>query len=231
MKNDIRTLIELRLNSSCINVATLFNGEAFDRELIKRIFPMLSYELLHEADKTISSMLEEAGADACQKICYSDVYEDFISDDSNADRYEKIDDALQGSEMSREQCYIVLKEMLPNEFELQEKINPRGERFLINMIVSYVSHAFLHLLIQNDAGIAITWGPSCTDEEERATHALFYGQNMLLKDAVSKGFNVAYGCKCGSFRCETNQANYRLLNQLREPYKKSLLQKIKQIFS
>ncbi|MFV0446925.1 MAG: hypothetical protein ACK5MF_00395 [Vibrio sp.] len=231
MKNDIRTLIELRLNSSCINVATLFNGEAFDHELIKRIFPMLSYELLHEADKTISSMLEDAGADACQKICYSDVYEDFISDDSNSERYEQIDDALQGSEMTREQCYVVLKEMLPNELELAERINPRGELFLRNIIISYVSHAFLHLLIKNDANMTITWGPSCTDEEARAAHALLYGQSMLLKDAVFNGFNVAYGCKCGSFEYETNQANHKLLNQLRKPYKKSLLQTIKQIFS
>ncbi len=231
MRDDIRTLIESRLNSSHINVATLFNGESFNRELIKQIFPMLSFELMHEADKTISSMLEDAGADACQKIFYSDSYEDFMSDDSNAELYEKIDDALQGSEMTREQCYIALKEILPNELELQEMINPRGERFLRNIIISYISHAFLHLLIKNDAHMTITWGPSCTDEEARATHALFYGQSMLLKDAVSNGFNVAYGCKCGSFEYKTNQANHKLLNQLREPYKKSLLQKIKQIFS
>ncbi|MBD0785820.1 hypothetical protein HUO09_05670 [Vibrio sp. Y2-5] len=230
MKNDIRTLIELRLNSSRINVATLFNGESFNRELIKQIFPMLSFELMHEADRTIHSMLEDAGADACRKICYSDAYEEFISDDSNAERYEQIDDALQGSAMSREQCYIVLKEMLPNELELHEKINPRGERFLRNIIISYVSHALLHLLIQNDDSIIITWGPSCADEDVRATHGLLYGKNMLLKDAVSKGFNVAYGCKCCSLECKTNQANHRLLNQLRKPYKKSLLQKINQFF-
>ncbi|HFU0230405.1 TPA: hypothetical protein ACGTRQ_005072 [Vibrio parahaemolyticus] len=230
MRDDIRTLIESRLNSSHINVATLFNGESFNRELIKQIFPMLSFELMHEADKTISSMLEDAGADACQKIFYSDSYEDFMSDDSNAERYEQIAYALDGSEMTREQCYAAVKEMLPNENELHETINPRGERFLRNIIISYVSHAFLHLLIKQDPNISITWGPSSA-EEERRTHALLYGKKILLKDAVSHGFNVAYGCKCGSFEYETNQANRKLLNQLRKPYKKSLLQKIKQIFS
>ncbi len=44
--------------------------------------------------------------------------------------------------------------------------------------------------------IIIEWQPSSA-EEERATHALHYGQKMTIKKAVKLGLAVEYNCQCG----------------------------------
>ena len=42
----------------------------------------------------------------------------------------------------------------------------------------------------------IEWQPSSA-EEERATHALHYGQRMTIKQAEKLGLGVEYNCQCG----------------------------------
>lgn len=44
--------------------------------------------------------------------------------------------------------------------------------------------------------IIIEWQPSSA-EEERATHALHYGQRMTIKQAERLGLGVEYNCQCG----------------------------------
>lgn len=48
----------------------------------------------------------------------------------------------------------------------------------------------------NADDIIIEWQPSSA-KEERATHALHYGQRMSIKQAERLGLGVEYNCQCG----------------------------------
>ncbi len=230
MENDIRMLIEERLALSRIELSSLFDGVVFNHGLFRQTFPMLPKKFLSESDKLIGSMLVEAGSIACQKIRSSTAYKNFISISSNAQNYELTDDSLQKEELTREECYAVVTEILPYELELHERINPRGELFLKNMAVSYALNTFLHLLLENDPFITITWD-SYSKSDIRGVDAQWYGKGKLLSQLLSNGFYVANGSQCGTFGCYTNEVNENLFKELKSPFKPSLWKKMKRLFS
>ncbi|MCF7361845.1 hypothetical protein L3V23_07110 [Vibrio sp. A1-b2] len=226
MENDIRKLIEERLTSSSIDLSGLFDGKSFNHERLKRLFPMLSKKLLRESDKFVTTMLVEAQASACQKICCSKAYKDLISTTSISDRYAQITLSLQRSEMTLEQCHKVVKVILPSEAELHEQIAPRGNFFLKSITISYVLNSFLYLLLKNDPYITVTWGPYIGVDDSEIKHEWF-GKSLFLKQAQSAGFDVANGYEYGTFECYTNQVNQKLINELKNALGRSVFQKLK----
>ena len=226
MENDIRKLIEERLTSSSIDLSGLFDGKSFNHERLKRLFPMLSKKLLRESDKFVTTMLVEAQASACQKICCSKAYKDLISTTSISDRYAQMTLSLQRSEMTLEQCHKVVKDILPSEAELHEQIDPRGNFFLKSITISYVLNSFLYLLLENDPYITVTWGPYIGVDDSEIKHEWF-GKSLFLKQAQSAGFDVANGYEYGTFECYTNQVNQKLINELKNALGRSVFQKLK----
>ena len=226
MENDIRKLIEERLISSNVELSGLFDGIGFDHEQLRRLFPMLSTKLLRQTDTFTSTMLAEADASACQRICASKAYQEFISTASNRELCEQIDVPLKRCEMSLEQCYKVVKDILPSEIELHEQIDPRGKLFLKSITISYVLNSVLYLLLENDPYITVTWGPYMgSDDSETKTE--WFGKSLFLNHAQADGFDVVNGLEYGTFECYTNQVNQKLINQLKSSLSTSVFQKLK----
>ncbi|PNH98565.1 hypothetical protein [Vibrio diazotrophicus] len=226
MENDIRKLIKERLISSNVELSVLFDGKGFDHEQLRRLFPMLSTKLLRQSDKFTSTMLAEADASACQRICASKAYQEFISKASNPELCKQIDLSLKRCEMSLEQCYKIVKDILPSEIELHEQIDPRGNFFLKNITISYVLNSVLYLLLDNDPYITVTWGPYIgSDDSEIKTEWL--GKSLLLNHAQADGFDVVNGIEYETFECYTNQVNQKLINELKNSLSLSVFQKLK----
>ncbi len=220
MENDIRMLIERRLTISNVSFSHLFDGQVFNHELIRKIFPMFTDEHLLVAGKSTPTLLLEANASACHKLTSSEAYQEFISIDENAEKYRKADSLLRLFKMTREDCYIFAKEVLPFEPQLHSGIDPRSEPFLKQLTISYLLNLLLYLLIENDPFIVVTWEPSSTIENQ------WFGKTMLLDYAASQGFHVGADCESGVFQCHTNEVNHQLLNQLRSPLQVSMLKKL-----
>ncbi|MFV0448046.1 MAG: hypothetical protein ACK5MF_06240 [Vibrio sp.] len=229
MENDIRALIEERLILSNVELCHLFDGKSFNRDLLMRIFPMLPSKMFNDTDNSIGTMLTEAAITACQKITSAEAYKQLILANTDSERLKQIDLSLQQGEMSREQCYLVVREILPTETELHEKINPRGNRFLKNMIVSYVLNTFLHLLLKNDPLITITWGTSIRGDVCELNN-LWYGKNIVMSQATFDGFEVVSGARCGMIECYTNKTNQKLIGELKSSYNASVIQQLKRKF-
>ncbi|TVO35076.1 hypothetical protein [Vibrio algivorus] len=61
--------------------------------------------------------------------------------------------------------------------------------------------------------IIIEWQPSSA-EEERATHALHYGQRMTIKQAEKLGLGVEYNCQCGMKLISGQQYAQPIINKI-----------------
>lgn len=226
MGNNIRKLIVERLMLSNVELSGLFDGKGFNHEQLRRLFPMLSTKLLRQSDKFMSIMIAEADASACQRICASKAYKEFISTASNRELCEQIDLSLKRCEMSLEQCHKVVKDILPSEIELHEQIDPRGKLFLKSITISYVLNSVLYLLLENDPYITVTWGPYMgSDDSETKTE--WFGKSLFLNHAQADGFDVVNGLEYGTFECYTNQVNQKLINQLKSSLSTSVFQKLK----
>lgn len=187
---------------------------------------MLPSKMFSDADNSIRTMLTEASILACQKITSAKAYKQLISAHSDTERLKQVDLSLQQAKMSYEQCYLVAKEILPAEAELHEQIDPRGSRFLTNIIVSYVLNTFLHLLLTNDPFITITWTAS-TSGDGYELNNIWYGKNTVMNQAMSDGFEVVSGSQCGMIECYTNKTNQKLIAELKSSHNASIIQQLK----
>lgn len=112
--------------------------------------------------------------------------------------------------MQREQLklinkYSILSEAKSNAYttikRLEKSKNKQNIDFAANvkntMVGTLSSEITKTLAISKHADeIIIEWQPSSA-EEERATHALHYGQRMTIKQAERLGLGVEYNCQCG----------------------------------
>ncbi len=67
-----------------------------------------------------------------------------------------------------------------------------------NTMTGTLSGEIVQTLVKSEHAdeMIIEWQPSSA-EEERATHALHYGQRMTIKQAEKLGLGVEYNCQCG----------------------------------
>jgi len=112
--------------------------------------------------------------------------------------------------MRREQLklinkYAILTGAKSNAYKTIKRLDKSSNRANINFtaniqntITGTLSSEIVQSLANSEsaAEITIEWQPSSA-EEERATHALHYGQRMTIKQAERLGLGVEYNCQCG----------------------------------
>lgn len=130
--------------------------------------------------------------------------------------------------MHREQLklinkYSILTEAKSNAYmtikRLEKSKNKANIDFAANVkntMVGTLSSEITKTLANSEYAdeIIIEWQPSSA-EEERATHALHYGQRMTIKQAEKLGLGVEYNCQCGMKFISGQQHAQPIINKIK----------------
>ena len=215
---DLRDTFQSIFTSNSIPFSLIFDGENIDREVLQGLFSIISSEAFDFADGKLKGIIKGSNVSACRRLEDSNFYQE-IAEDTD----ESFDYKLQDQKHSRANCISFIeskKEHLTDEQSLEasallEAISFQNERYLSNIVFSYLMSALMFQMGINDGRrqTKLQWLPSSSEEAD-PFHGLNYGKEVTLKSALKSGLGVSYGCKCGTKFSKLHEENLILLKQL-----------------